>query len=297
MIRNQTTHEILRSSQDHPCSSYFNISKYLSMDMTCYSVRSRDPNQSILRRHITQASLSRGTIYSLRLPANVTSAHFDFVLLEKGLPHASREYASRSDDIWFPSNDPGKADATAAASNNSGRLYFFVTSVKRRTLSLPAPYDTRCFHIHNYSKFLCLSACLKQWYAPIGRVSCTEIVDQPIDAPCLDPADMSNESMRLLSDRGHDVCSSQCDWPPCRSTVWVTKHSSYRATGATANGISVTTPNDADMVITVVADMTFVEYFSFVTGCIGCWFGVSFLSLQPFVRRRCCAARISVGVR
>ena len=267
--------------------------------MTCYSVRSRDPNQSILRRHITQASLSRGTIYSLRLPANVTSTHFDFVLHEKGLPHMSREYASSSHDIWFPSDDAGKADAAAAAAasnNNSGRLYFFVTSVKRRTLSLPSPYDTRCFHINNYSKFLCRSACLKQWYDPIGRVSCTEIVDQPIDSPCLGPDDMSNRYMRLLSDRGQDVCSSQCDRPPCRSTVWVTKHSSYRATGATANGISVTTPHDADMVITVVEDMTFVEYFSFVTGCIGCWFGVSFLSLQSFLRRRCCAARRSLWV-
>ena len=34
-----------------------------------------------------------------------------------------------------------------------------------------------------------------------------------------------------------------------------------------------------------VPDMSFIDYFSFVTSCFGTWFGVSFLSIKTLTRR------------
>ena len=261
MYRDNVTFEVCFTTADE-CLRYFFIQKFLHLETVCYSIGVRKAS-IVERRHFTQASFSRGTINFLFFPHNLTSPHFDFVLHERRVPYASRDFSSNSDDYSY----------------SDGFLYFLIASVKRTVNALRAPYDTRCVPLDEDAQFLCRRQCLMQRFEGLARAPCTEVMDEPIDRPCLGALDRRNATIRSLVNQAHDDCSRSCNRIPCHSSIFLTKHRSYRSANLTANRMAIVTANEADVVVTSVQSMCFIEFFSFITGCFGFWFGASFLSL------------------
>lgn len=259
------------------CYQEYIITKYMKQEHICSTIQSRN-GMMIGLKQVTQSSFGANLIFLITLNSSFYSEHFDFVAHDKVYPYASRDYASHSDDY----------------SDNPGRLQFTVSSMKRSYVYLPAPYDTWCVEEHEDDRFICRRDCLMHHLKPLNRVPCTEILTKQYDLKCLGTNDRRNHTIRKISESAYAYCDKRCHRIPCKRSCFVTQHREVRYAASEFNFIRVVTQNDADLTTTFVETMSLIEFFSFVSGCVGFWFGVSVLSFDPsnlLVRKR--SARVS----
>lgn len=128
--------------------------------------------------------------------------------------------------------------------------------------------------------YACRRECLIKYLAPVDRVPCGEILSFPYNKKCLGTSNKKNQTVRNLYRQAMNDCLKLCNVTPCHETAFVTLYQSVRFPGRDHNLIKILTANDADLVTTYLARMSFVEFFSFLSGCFSFWFGLSVTSVS-----------------
>ena len=264
--RNSSFHIISGSAEE--CNAAFNISKFAYLEYMCYEIEAAK-HWHIKTSYVTKATFFTGYLYSLSFKSEVTKSHLVYVFLFKGALSSSQESV-------FPLKVKGGENKTT-----SNILY--LSPHMQTSIFLEAPYNTRCIKKNEDEVPLCRRRCIIDAMKEINRVPAFEAINYPINRTFLPTKDITKERTRNFLLRSYDLCKQSCFFNPCKDTLTQTL-----VDGALDDNqqfaIGVMVPLQPDVITTYKPSMTFVEFFSFICGCFGTWFGLSFLSLFPLQR-------------
>lgn len=251
------------------CGQYFHLSRYFAQERMCYVIR---PAQTfdLRRSSVTLSTFYPYVIFAIQFNSKLEMANMvNAIAFNGSLPHYSREFSSPPAPL-FASNK-------VKAMNSMSITYNDV-----QVTLLPPPYDTMCVNVDLLRKFECNGQCLtKEMVRVLKRVPAWEPMDRPVDFKPLSLADIRENGTLDVMDKIRDKCWTRCDFIPCVEQFSKTESSLSEVAGVPM-AITVTSPRDPDIIINASETMSFIDYFTYITSCFGTWFGLSFLSLNPF---------------
>jgi hypothetical protein len=259
---------LLTTGSGRECHKRFNVSKFYTGELICYKIEEmRDI--PIDTAGVTKATFKTLLVFEVEFTPVFTQSRVAYVIMFLGtVPYKSRE------NIAFipPLKVPG--------SNQSIYNTLYATPADTRVKLLPAPYDTNCTKIDSEVKFTCKKSCLIQKYKLLNRAPTFELLTLRHDLKPLTTKDLMNQTIKQQADKYLNECVHQCDFTPCLiefSHTTVLPHLRPRIGFSVASVIAFL----PDTHTRAQAKMSFIDYFSFICTCIGAWFGISFLTLDP----------------
>lgn len=251
------------------CNQAFKVSKFFTLETMCYRIEqiafAKMPTTAI-----TQSSFYRSQVFKVTLTANFANIIYLYAMAFTGeLPNRSRDNAP----ILPRTRSPG---------NRSHVIFntLYLTPADIMIKLLEAPYDTRCIHRRAGLYHKCRQQCLVEKYKPWNRVPDLELVTERYKVKPLSAIDLSDSKIKNMTDKYIKECKERCDSIPC-SVDFSETSVRIALKEELAFQISSVMPSQHDKVIIAQPQMFFVEFFSFICGCFGTWFGLSFLSLGP----------------
>jgi hypothetical protein len=250
------------------CNSIFNVTKFFTLDSICYNIK------EIRTTGLSHSAVALSNYYrfisnTVDFTDRFTRVNHAYVVVYSGtLPYGSRKNS--------PSVPPFRSGWNA---NKTTANTMMVVPSDTTVQLLPPPHETKCIDRNSDEINLCRKNCLIRLYKQIHRVPGTELLTFRHKLRPLSTIDLRNETIRRFSDQSMAVCNSECNFDPCVN--WITKTSFIQSFWhSTKFSISLNCPADPHTYTRAVPTMSFIEFFSFVAGCFGTWFGVSFLSLE-----------------
>ena len=256
---------------DH-CGRLFNVSRFMMQEMMCYAIHSLNSFQ-LQRTSVTLSTFYKCHVYELLFNQKLASAVIVNAIASPDgtLPWLSREYSS-----------PLAVKSCGEVTHN----FLFVTPSSTHMHKLPPPYDTHCVDMVLDEMYECTRRCLLDRLASQGKAPTWSILhEREGQLYPITQVDMRNRSKRDTFTSADRDCNRACAFAPCDVTY--TRTSTTPAMRQeTILGFALKSPPQPDTLMQFHATMSFIDYFSFVSSCFGTWFGISFLSLDPFRRRK-----------
>lgn len=262
------------SSDPQVCSGRFYVTKFFMQEYICYSIGEHDATAFNLT-DVSRSTFSKGTMFRIVLNDSFAPTDALTPILSYGrLPYLSRDFAPvlrslvHEDGIGIHKqfNIP------------------FLTPSDTVMLLLPRPYETGCVNEPAVIMQECKVRCITRSLAPLNRAPGREIlIETGIDMIPVTTADMNDPTLGPVIKESFDHCNQVCLFVPCRVGYTVT-HARLRLSRVSSFGFYYLAPIDSTVFISAQAKMSFVDFFCFVAGCFGTWFGVSFLSLKSLAQ-------------
>lgn len=259
--------------REHNCSSLFKVTKAFTLEFMCYKF---DPI-SQFRLPMSAAVQSRYkqyTIFDITLNQQMQTANYIVPVAFIGsYPYESRRF---SESALIHSNlghGHGDYNWINVFSND-----FIINQ-------LEAPYDTRCISREYDEYFVCHRDCLVSGFRRrFHKLPFTEFLEEGgrfnQNHKFLSTAELNDPVTGKRVREMYIGCKKRCYFNPCYMIYTKTTFRTLLFKEFPL-AFSAMTPTEADIVTQAQVTMTFVEYFSFITGCFGTWFGLSFMSLDP----------------
>ena len=271
--------------QKGACASLFNVSKSFTQELVCYKF---EPLMQL--RLSTEAAVQsrykQYSIYDLTLSRVMGLANhvvpFAFV---GSFPYVSRRFSQSTLMMRAGAGD----GTTGPQANNWINIFTSDFTIRK----LPPPYQTACVDRPLDEYYTCKRDCLVRKFGKrFHKLPFTEYLEQPIHRKVIRTADLNNDTIRQEVRRMYEDCWRSCFFVACHSTFTKTTFRTILFKDFPF-AFSAMTPTEADIVTTAQATMSFVEYFSFVSGCVSTWFGLHFLSLKRIADRGKRSRRVS----
>lgn len=250
------------------CLQEFNVTKFYLQAYMCYVF------EPITRRRLhtedaTRSTYNKGRIHSIYLNSSFDGANYMIPIAFRGEnPVKSRDYAPR---LW-------KIKDVEQGNKRQRKVLVYLTPFDIKIKLLPSPYDTRCVPVSDEYSSECRRRCLVHAFAPFSRVPGYEILREKYDLKPLGTLDVLDKNVSAVIAKLHTDCKTRCSFKACVEGFTVTRMT-YRMSEFHTIGFSLMTPTDPVISLSSQPTMYFVEFFCFIAGCFGIWFGVSFLSL------------------
>lgn len=246
-----------------------NVTRFFTQFFICYRFQPKLETKISLKA-VTQSPSFAYAMNSVLLNNKFENASVVSTIIYRGdYPYISRNFAC----VSFLIDESKKKQKR----NN----YFEVTPTDFVINRLPPPFDTWCILSPMEEHFKCKLNCILQHYKPGDKIPTNEIIDRPIDYQRLVSDDLLDDEVLASVDRVNRECSARCERHVCRHAYTKTSVQ-LRLIDSEYLGFFTRTPTDPDLISNALPMNQFVEFFSFLCGCFGTWFGVSFLSLDPF---------------
>jgi hypothetical protein len=267
--KDEWMYEVGQDNAYETCNKLFNVTKFMTQENICYNIKPVN-NLTISLRHVTQSQYYQFGIYGFELSSLLRDARQMNIISYTGdYPYISRDFSAFS--LIASDNGPGKMTVN----------YFDIFSSDYNIEQLPAPHDTRCWNRPSELQFTCKYKCLLEKYSKIRKIHPNAIIPDPIDYKIISNSDMVDKEVRDFVSKTDKTCHTRCFFRPCRVEYSKTAVGAYYDSEI-AMGFTMRSPTEPEVMSISESVMSFVEYFSFVTACLGTWFGVSFLHLNPF---------------
>lgn len=260
------------------CGEYFAIKKFFKQEEMCYHFERRH-QLDILIEEVRHSTIKSSLVYEIQLTSRFNNATVVEGIVFEGsggsYPFSSRDYAVKH---WIKNGNKDKSTEERYISLSGSDI-----DIRR----MPRPYDTQCLPRSPGVGFGCLLKCKLDLYKDIDRVPTSELLFQPLKRKPVSEDDKRDPSIRQKVQEMEGFCREKCsvyaNW--CTDHISITygdvfSHPSDRII------FSVNIAKQPDLASRSVPVTTFIEYFSFIGGCFGIWFGVSFLSLRPTKLRK-----------
>ena len=267
------------SSKSTKCAQFFNVSKYFTQEYMCYRFFMKEKHSYPIEV-ITHSTTNSFLVYEVILTPEFRDVSVVEAIVhpdDGGYPTLSRDYGAKH---VIRLGDMGRNDQN----------YLFLSGSDIVANKLEKPYDTACVHISKSSGYRCLLPCKSELYRTINRVPAAEVITQPEHLKAISDAERRDPEIRSKLQSFDQTCRQKCIFSWCHTALSITASLASRNPNASF-GFSVNTAKQPDLHSKSLPIMTFIEYFSFVAGCFGTWFGVSFLSLD--LRKICHRKHVS----
>lgn len=251
------------------CYNVFNVSRFMTLEYMCYRVSERiETNLTVLS--VTHASFQQYKIYEIKLGPTLRSTVLVIpIVYSDGYPFLSRDYTSPLPQLRVSRLDNFTYNVLHVFPSD---FLFF---------RLPPPFDTLCHEaVQGYDRY-CNKECLIKEFGKFDRVPGFEMLEHPYKLKVFSVKDLNDTSLLRKATDSFLRCRKKCFYTPCQDKFSSTT-SRVMKDGGMDIKLSLLTSINPNIIIIAQATMVFIEYFSFVTGCFGTWFGWSFLSLNRF---------------
>ena len=268
----RVTDVMLTAGGREACNRQFSVDKFYTQEYICYRVRERRQRQmsAVMIDHSLHAQFKFFDISMSRAFTNaslVTAISYD-----QGYPYVARDFAPFK--ILF-------TDEVSLANKSSNFLLVSGTWIAFELL--PSPYDTKCQQRRETRKYECNRDCLISGMKPMHVVPYSELLLKPYAERHLNLRDLTDDATYARVMHLYHSCHRRCYFIPCNNWISITStDEDLRSDGFF--GFTALSPDTPDTVTTAVPTMKPVEFFSFICGCFGTWFGVSFMSLASVTR-------------
>ena len=259
------------------CHEVFNVSNFYMQEYICYRI--------CLTLNLTVPYSYTVPAFALTYPSLLYSVSFDKktfgsveylkIILNEIIQHPFRSASFAPVIKRFIENN----------THDARYNYFTATYFTVHNQLLPAPFATNCI---NYSKQDvtdkedCIKRCLiKMCTQHFNRYPYSILEHEKRNYKIIGEHDLeSNLTVKKLYYRFERRCNSQCKSIDCHVSYTVTSiHKDPQVRFMTFN---VFVPQFPNYQVEYEQKMKFIGYFIYVFSCFGIWFGLSFLSLNPF---------------
>jgi hypothetical protein len=260
--------------QGDECYNYFHVHKYMAQSYICYKF------ELLIEVTLDMSSITRSLSASFAMSTlSLTKAFNKSTNVNMITFHGSYPYLSRDVSVVTYILD-------STLTKNKLHNYFDLFSNDYEFVRLEAPYDTGCIDRKVEDIFTCKYSCFVQHYSAMGKIAPLDPVTDPLDLLIIDGEDLEDDEILANVSKIDKICVKKCDFVPC--------HSGYTKTTFLPRlikelnlGYYSRTPIEPSIISESIPGNSFVEYFSFTAGCFGIWFGISFMSLDPFKKQKC----------
>jgi hypothetical protein len=251
------------------CHQFFNVTKYMTQEFICYNIKPAELPVLDLR-HVTKSQNFAFGVYCVELTKAVKDVRLlNTIAFTGDYPFISSDFSAFS-----------LVAGNTGASNMSINV-FDVFSADVQVHQLPSPFDTMCQPISSDKQDVCKYECLKERLKLEKRIYPNIIIPEPIDYKIIGQADLKNKEIEAFVSKHDEECHRKCFFNPCITSYTKTSVSAAFDPEVTL-AFTMRSPTEPDLLSKSEAVMTFVEYFSLMCSCLSTWFGVCFLSLDPF---------------
>lgn len=250
------------------CYEIFNVTKYFTQEFICYLFYPLQ--RSLLDSYsIFTASISPFLVYRLVLSQDFKNAEYGTIIMDREkYPYSSRHHTTTLKIRNLTSGE---------ISSNM----FNMRTMRIKSISLPAPYDTKCDNVYYTTPITCQIKCVTKGFRRIDRVPSEEFSMLPIDLRPVSQRDLENKTTGDYVLGVREECDRKCKSNPCTFYHAFTYTSKSKDTNEVLV-IEKLSPGEPDFIWSTHPSMMLIEYFSFVAGCICAWFGLSFMKVNPF---------------
>lgn len=249
------------------CNDYFNVSRYFTQEYICYKFEQRDIKEYNRLTVTTSTFYNRGLYFINLMKAFDNISYVKPISYTGGYPWLSSEFSPTINLVSVGSN----------------YNLITITPSDAVIILLPAPFDTKCLDLpDDKSARFCKKDCWRESLAPLKITLPWSITLE--DDPDLKPAtllNLKNNTFRAVVDKVLGRCGKHCDYKTCTSVHTRTTPVAYKTKSDNIQ-FSLQTPIDAEITITAIATMSFIDFFTFTCSSFGTWFGISFISLASF---------------
>lgn len=255
------------------CLSSFDIKKAVTGSNVCYLIV---PKAKMYYSWKRTASRLRHTneVYGIRLNSSFSDADLITVTYFQSetndpnrIPTYSRHYSKR-----FILERGFKGD--------SFRNYLKLYAEKHKYHYLPPPYYPGCDERPN--AYRCLRECVLTRDKELNVVPFSELIFEPSDLRMLHWKDQQeNATFQHIMMKIGDECRAQCSLQPCYYRVSFTEGHDFVIPDVNQYMLHFFTSTAPELIITTLPKQLLQEFLLYLSNCIGIWFGISVLSLNP----------------
>ena len=259
--------DILSMLRKKECEKRLEVTKFLFLDSMCYQFGPRKPKE-FSPFQIALSMASQFSIFEVRLgPAFKSIDRTIFITFLPGERMWSRYFAA----VTYMKTGKGVKQAD----------HLDIVPSDTKVRKLPPPFDTNCDGSQE-TVYICIEDCLSRGFKTFYRMPAGLMIEKEIDYRIL----FCREDNELIWKEARSKCIKTCLENPCNQDY--TKTYAYTRFFDVENpvGFTLFSPLEPETLLESVPVQTFVEFFSFVCGCFGTWFGISFFSLLSFTRNR-----------
>ena len=249
------------------CNEIFNVTRFLNGQKMCYRF------EETLDREINNsacygATFLRRICHMVRLNEMFDRANnIEVYMFDDVFAYRDRELTSVLPLRWH-GNQSDYSMILASVSYNYVHL-------------LEPPYDTMCYDRDESEYEDCLKECLVDKYVTaFDRLPPFITYDEPGSKKLFFVSNQTDHTTIKLASTFNEKCQSICYFIPCEDGLAKTTASVSRVNEWQTVSYAFVSPSEPDIIVTTRPSMSFVDYFSFVAGCFGTWFGISFMSLN-----------------
>lgn len=263
----------LNINPKNECLSWFSVSKAVAGSRICYQIV---PAAGLYYSwsKVTSRLRQSNEIYGLRLnksfsDADVVSVTYFYTPdshLTK-IPVYERHYSKRF---------VLKHGVEGAIREN----FIGVYAEQHHYFGLPPPYNPGCDERIEAST--CLRECFLIRHLPLQRVPYSELIFQASELKVLHYKDMEENATfnRMLMSLAAD-CRKKCMRLPCNFKVSFTEGQDFLVPHIHQFMVHLFAPTSPELVITTVPWELLQDFLLYLSNCLGIWFGISVLSLNP----------------
>ena len=264
----RTNDWLLKPLRGKECGRLFNVTKFLTLEFMCYSIQPQNhPNVEL--DYVTESLFLSSTMFELGMKGTFSNAEFITLIAYTGsYPFVSRKFSSSK-------------SLTPAPGANKTYNFFSLFFSDYKIEKLEAPFDTRCRNLSTELQFTCKYDCLVRRYKSLKMMPVNSIIPDPLDYQILGYKDLQDPGMLALVSKNDRECKKECFFSSCLQQYTKTTVEPELYEGVVL-GLGMRSPVDPDIETEAVPVMRFFELFSFLCSCFGTWFGISFLTMDPF---------------
>jgi hypothetical protein len=259
------------------CEEVFHTLKMLTQESMCYVFYNTDLEE-IPKTSVTQSTFFAYRVFDINFNGLIGDATMINVIGFIGFyPWLARDISPAPIDIRYE--------------NGVKRENYISISTSEYTYELlEAPYDTKCTRDGEADDYIeCFQECrIKEFIRKVGKLPARlmifeELIDNygGLNVHRFSSIDEQNETLQNITEEIGKMCNKKCFFLPCEYGFSGTKISFFHRPNITF-GVSLVTSTDPATVTTTKPEWLFIDYFTYVTSCLGTWFGISLLSINPF---------------
>ena len=268
---------VILEKYSNECLELFSVRKFFVLEYVCYQYNFKAAmNQLFLMEELTSSPAFPGRIFKIH-PGKLFNRYrlSKFMVTNPNqYPYEAVKYTPVLDRYTEESDIP-------YVTLKRYTMTYYVLYVKR----LPPPFETNCY---NYSLMFpptesqvdCHQMCVtNKTTKNLNRVPFSSIVVRPFNQPVMGYNDIENQTMVDLLHKYYEDCNAECGRKDCHEVRFFS-----RITFEPNNKISfrIMTPDQPWVYVVYYQLLNLAEYLSFSFSCIGIWFGISALELNPF---------------
>lgn len=308
-IRNISNPLVMVSGKKKNASNYFAIDKFVYQDFICYRIRVRDetmapPIPRHFHRHTWKGGLHsdveviEGSRYRKINARSISeSLHSPRLFMKVNLGHAFYKA-----NIFFPVvyygtypymsafYSPRLSHLSDHESITPQHSIYIVTQQEFFFHFLPPPHNDGC-NPRVEIRSSCLFRCSNEILKAINRTSFSHVRnDSTLNLKPVSYKDIKDPKMAKVVNDSMVKCEEKCQTFSCHFSLSRTSVSHSILKRLTREfSIEVITPSEPTVDIISTKKMTLIEFLSYVSSCLGIWFGLNISGFNPiswYERRR-----------